>query len=157
MSMKIEKVQERKEIKSIVEKCFNGDNDLIEKFHIKAGTCLEDCIEDTCNVLENYTCWDFEFYKVIDKEVIGFIGIEPMISHLTTFCLIKERRTKENKEKLWELIGELLPGGFNCGLYKKNERAIKYLITNGCTVKRESVYNNEPIIILNFKKEVLCH
>jgi hypothetical protein len=155
MSMKIEKVQDRKEIKSVVEKCFSGDDELINKYHIKAGTCLEDCVEDTCNVLENYTCWDFEFYKIIDKDVIGFIGFEPSISHLTTFCLIKEHRTEKNKKGMWTFINYLLPEGFNSALYKKNERAIKYLTHNGCTVKSESVYNNEPIVILNFKKEVL--
>lgn len=153
MSMKLEKVQDRKEIKSIVEKCFDGDVELIEKFHIKSGTSLGECADDTCNVLENYTCFDFEFYKIIDKDVCGFIGIEPSISHLTTFCLIKESRTKENKEKLWELIRELLPGEFNCGLYKKNERAIKYLLNNGCTVKSEGIYNEHSIQILNFKNQ----
>lgn len=156
--MKLFKVQRWEEVKSIVQECFERDDDLVNKYHIKSGTSLEECVEDTFNVLKNFTNFDFEFYKVVDKEICGFIGIEYSGGHLTTFCLKKEYRTKEYKEGLWNLIVELFKGeSFNCGLYSKNERAINYLLDNGCSIGMRSLYNEHPIVILNYlKKEELC-
>lgn len=153
------RVQRWEEIKSIVEECFSGDIDLVEKYHIKSGTSLNECVEDTFMVLKNFTNPDFMFYKIIDTEVCGFIGIEPEGGHLTTFCLKNGYRSSENKERLWDLIVESFNGGnFNCGLYSKNERAINYLLSKGCKIGMRSIYNENPIVILNYiKKEVICH
>jgi hypothetical protein len=153
--MKIERVQNWEEVKAIIQDCFSGDDDLINKYHIKAGSPLYDCVDDTFNVLRYYTNNDFEFYKVTEGETIGFIGIEPGLNYLTTFCLKMEHRTEKNKFELWCFIRDLLKN-FNCALYKKNQRAITYLIKCGCKVIERKNYNNEPIVILNYKKEETC-
>lgn len=155
--MKLVKAQNWEDVKDTVKICFSNDKKLINEFHIKAGSSLDACVDDTYTVLKQYTAFDFEFYKVVDGEVIGFVGIEPSIEHLTTFCLKNGFRTNENKDKLWQLINGLFENGFKCGLYLKNSRAINYLLKRGCTVKCESEYNGNPIVVLNYKKEVTCH
>jgi hypothetical protein len=155
--MRLSKAQNWSMIKSIIHECFSGDEGLVNKYHIKSGTSLKECVEDTCSVLKDFTNFDFEFYKVMDGEmVVGFIGVEPEIKFLTTFCLKKEYRSKEYKDGLWKLIVGFFNGeNFNSGLYKKNERAIKYLVDNGCEIKSEGQYNDHPIVVLNYlKKEV---
>lgn len=157
--MNLSKVQRWEEVKSTVKECFSGDVDLIEKYHVKAGASLDECVEDTYNVLKNFTNKDFEFYKIIDGEVVGFLGIEPEGNYLTTFCLKKEYRDKKYKEDLWDLIVGIFKGeNFSCGLYSKNERAINYLLNKGCSIGIKSIYNEHPIVILNYlKKEESCH
>lgn len=161
MKLIASKVQNWSEVRSIICECFSGDNELVSKYHIKAGTSLEECVEDTFNVLKTGVNFDFEFYKVLNSAgvVCGFIGVEPGINFLTTFCLKKRYRLNEYKDALWNLIVEIFKGeSFNSGLYKKNERAINYLIKNGCEIKSESRYNDHPIVIINYlKKEVICH
>ena len=150
--MKLVQVQHWEDIKSIVKECFDNDEKLISEYHVLAGKGLEECVEDSYNVLKLYTAYDFEFYKIDDDGLIGFVGIEPSIRHLTTFCLKKQHRTKENKWKLWELITSKFEKGFMCGLYKRNSRAINYLLDNGCLIFKESEINGHPIVVLNYKK-----
>jgi hypothetical protein len=154
--MKLVQVQHWEDIKSIVEECFSGDEDLLNKYHIKAGRGLDECVADTYNVLKMYTAFDFEFYKIDDDGLVGFIGVEPSIRHLTTFCLKKQCRTKENKWKLWEMINSFFEKGFMCGIYKRNSRAIKFLTDNGCVIFKETEINGHPIVVIDFKKEVIC-
>jgi hypothetical protein len=153
--MEAVRVQNWEEVKSIIQECFAGDVDLIGKYHIKSGTSFYECVDDTFNVLRYYTNDDFEFYKIVEEDTIGFFGIEPGLDYLTTFCLKVKHRTEKNKHEMWKLIVEKM-GEFNCALYAKNKRAITYLIKCGCKVKQRSNHNNEPIIILNFKKEESC-
>lgn len=161
MELQESKVQNWEEVKSIIHECFSGDKELIEKYHIKAGTSLEECVEDTFNVLKTCVNFDFEFYKVMNKSgiVCGFIGVEPAGCFLTTFCIKQRYRVSEYKDAFWNLIMKIFKGeSFNSGLYKKNDRAINYLIKNGCEIKSESKYNDHPIVIINYlKKEVICH
>jgi hypothetical protein len=154
--MKLVRVQNWNEVKKIIEDCFSGDEELLEKYHIKAGTSLEECVEDTYDVLKNGSNYDFEFYKVENDQLVGFVGMEPESKYLTTFCLKKEFRTEKNKDELWGLIVSVLNEGFRCGLYQKNLRAINFLIKNGCEVVTRSEYDNKPVVILNYKKEVVC-
>jgi hypothetical protein len=157
--IKISKVQSWKEIKSIVLDCFRDDEDLLTIYHIKAGSSLSECVEDTYNVLKTGTNYDFTFYKLVNDAgvVCGFVGVEPESKHLTTFCLKKRYRVKEYKDSLWKIIVGFLGEEFNCGLYAKNERAINFLTKNGCSINIKSTYNNNDIVILkHLKKEAIC-
>lgn len=147
------RVQKWEEVEEIIKDCFSGDEDLLNKYHIKAGHGLDECVSDTINVLKNYTSFDFEFYKMEEEEPVGFIGIEPSLKYLTTFCVKKEYRGKVD---LWKHILELMGDEFKCALYGKNTRAINFLLRNGCRVVKEGLYDNETIIILNYKKEDIC-
>lgn len=156
--MRLYIVKNRDEIKSIVRECFSTDSELIDEFHIKAGTSSEECIDDTCNVLFNQTYGDFEFYKILKSDrLIGFIGIEPSAKYLTTFCLKKKDRNEGNKKELFQSIIKLLGEEFSCALYAKNRRAIKYLIKQGMEISEGGIFNEHVFEKLTYKKEVLCH
>jgi hypothetical protein len=164
MSLFLTEIENRDEIKDIVYECFSGDSDLIERYHIKSGSSLRDCAEDTFRVLKDETTEDFRFYKVTDHKGVlcGFIGvdlIESDINNLTTFCLKPGYRSEENKEELWQLIMEIFRGGgFVCALYSKNERAINYLLKRGCNLFNADTHNGHPVDVLYYlKKEELCH
>ncbi len=157
--IKIQRAQNWGEIKSTVLECFRDDEALLSKYHIKAGSSLMECVEDTCSVLKNGTNLDFTFYRLINDAglICGFIGVEPDSKHLTTFCLKKRYRVKEYKESLWKIIVGFLGEEFNCGLYEKNNPAINFLTRNGCVVHVKSKYNENDIVILkHLKKEAIC-
>lgn len=157
--IKIVRSQNWEDIKSVVLECFRDDHDLLNKYHIKAGSSLSECVEDTCSVLKNGTNFDFTFYKLINDAgiICGFLGVEPDSSHLTTFCLKKRYRVKEYKDSLWKIIVGFLGEEFNCGLYAKNERAVNFLLKNGCSIGIKSTYNDNDIVILkHLKKEAIC-
>jgi hypothetical protein len=158
--IKIQRAQNWDEIKNIVLECFRDDEALLNKYHIKAGSSLSECVDDTCGVLKNGTNYDFTFYKLVNDAgmICGFIGVEPDSKHLTTFCLKKRYRVKEYRDSLWKIIVGFLGEDFNCGLYAKNYPAINFLTKNGCIESIKSTYNNNDIVILkHIKKEEICH
>ncbi len=105
------------------------------------------------------TSIDFQFYKVMRSDkLVGFIGVEPKLFYLTTFCLKLNDRGNDNKKALFALIECLLGENFLCALYEKNIPAIKYLVNNGMKVTGTGEYEGHNIVKFeyNLKKEELC-
>jgi hypothetical protein len=99
------KVPEFNVIHNIITDCWVYDNELIDKWHIKAGSGFRECVKDTMNTLINETNDTFEFIVLVDKSdknVIGFFASELIkyldydkVYHLTTFYVKPAYRTRE--------------------------------------------------------------
>ena len=139
-------LQDKEDIKWCIGEVFESDNDLIEKYHIKAGEGLKACINHTAKRL--LECKDLLFYELDDEDgnFVGYFGLEPQdkFTVLSTFGILNEYRNKETSIAFWKtvlaMVGELV-----CGLYTRNTRAINWILKSGAkqTMKLEDVDEGE--------------
>lgn len=121
--------QEKEDIGWCVREVFERDEKLIDEYHIKAGSGLEECVRDTVERLHG--CNELEFYLLEDEDgyFVGYFGKEGNV--LTTFGIVKEYRNKEVSDGFWKVVKENMGGEIICGLYNRNTRAIEWLKKNG--------------------------
>jgi hypothetical protein len=136
-----------------LEKCihiaFKDDKKLIQEYHILGGT-LEDCVRDTkLKIIEESERITLDWYKVLDDygEIIGFLVVNDTYKILYSFGLNINSREKYKKLFFYKL-SIMFDGEFTCGLWGKNERAIRFLEKMGMQVV--SKYENIKIL-------KLCH
>lgn len=150
---------ENKDYYSTIKKAWESDISITEKWHIKSGAGIENCVNDTVEVLNTDVDKSFLLYSVIKDEVnIGFFGVENNIinqSFLTTFFIFPEFR-EANKVEFWKTINKTIGSDFNTCIYEKNHRAIKWLKKNGATEEQKIKLPKGTGVILTFKKEILC-
>lgn len=142
--------QETTDYYRVVEACFAGDRELLERFHVCAPCSLKEAVADTVAVLKSGNVHpDFALYKLlIGTELVGFFGTELNNTFLTTFCLKKEYRRPDIIEGFWEVINEYLPGTFRTALYAQNSRAVNFMLNNGGELVNEYNYNGKPVVLL---------
>lgn len=121
---------ETQDYPSVIKECFSQDSDLVEKYHIAAGTGLESCVQRTVEDLDN--CHEsFKFYKVENEgKLFGFFGKEHInnISYLTSFFVMPQYRNSSDLRNYWNLVNDMfVRQPFLVGIYAKNERASKFL------------------------------
>lgn len=137
-------------LQKVIFECFKEDKELVDRWHIEAGKGLKKCVERTVKDLQ--LCDNYTFYviKDIDNNVAGWFGIEQgsIGKFLTGFFLKPKLRTKENKEWLIKTVKNITNDTFFSGIYKRNERASKFLTNMG----GELVYDKNDILIYKFLK-----
>ena len=70
----------RNDYYDIVWRCFEGDDELMDRWHVVAPASLNNAVDDTVNVLRNELDCSFKFFKVLlDSDVIGFFGTEKIL------------------------------------------------------------------------------
>jgi hypothetical protein len=147
--MRFVEILEVSELESCINAAFEGDQKLIDEYHIVGGT-LGDCVRDTrVKIVEESIRITLDWYKVLDdyNDIIGFFVISKTYKLLYSFGL--NINTRENyKNRFFEELSYLFEGEFTCGLWKKNSRAIRFLENMGMKV----VMEDETIKILR-----LCH
>lgn len=110
--------------KTIISECFESDPELIEKWHIEAGSSLENCINRTFNDLNKF---NVTFYKLnIDNKLVGYFGVEGN-SFLTGFFLKPEFRTKKYILEFWNIVDSKFDNSYMIGIFQKNQRASAFL------------------------------
>ena len=122
------------ELKEAITKFYSSDDDLIEKFHIIAGSGLEACIDRTVDDLK-----DFDVTYIFNKEeLIGYFATETKayITILIGFFIMPEYR---KEKKYWNEIIEALPEFALCGLYNKNTRAQRFFEKQEYKIINETV------------------
>ena len=94
----------------------------------------------------------FKLYDVLDDELfLGYFGIETdPTPWLTTIFVMPEHRIR--KDEIWNFILTHLPEHFFSGLFKINHRAIRYFEKKGGVIIGESMAENKPIFIFEFRK-----
>lgn len=132
--MEFVEIYEHDKLKECIELSFEGDSELVDKYHI-IGQSLYDCVNDTFNkILEASTAMDLEWYVVKGgNENIGFLVCSQALKLLYSFGLAISVRDKYSGE-LFQRIKGLLGDDFMCVLWTKNTRGIKYLTKNGMKV-----------------------
>jgi len=130
--VKIKEIK-KKRANKLIKLAFEGDNDLIEKYHA-ANVNMDDSILHTIERIDvTSMAYELKFFKVIcDNADAGFFVIGD--NFLYSFGLNLKFRTKEILIKWWELICGELKRGFICMMNKKNTRGIDFLKKQGMVV-----------------------
>lgn len=148
--MKAEKVQD---YSSLILECFETDPELLEKWHIQAPASLKTCTDNTIETLEE--CSVSVYKLTIGKKTIGYFGQEFFNNqgYLTGFFIKPEYRNKEIFNLFWNCINkEFNDKNYYAGVYKKNERAINFLLKSGGIKAWENTENDSVFIMMNWSK-----
>lgn len=146
-------INNKLDMKNVIYECFSTDQELIDEYHVEAGTDLDTCVDRTFKDL--LTIKDLKFNTIIeDGKICGFFGVHDLgnITSMAGYFLKNEYRNKESVLHFWRLVEKTInKKEFLVGVYKKNTRAVRFL-------KKKSsnfVEYNEGLI---FKIESdICH
>lgn len=144
----IERFEDAKTLHDCIRKVFEGDKELLEKYHILKGSELSVCVKNTYeSIVQISEQFPMDYHKVLsDEELIGYLVTSQSIMGakvLYSFGLNKEYR-KEFAKDLFESVQKLLGEQFLCILWEHNSRAINYLKRNGL---REVSRNNQTVTL----------
>jgi hypothetical protein len=133
--MRFVEIFQQHELKECITKAFSSDKKLIEKYHIR-GESLNDCVSDTFSrIIESSKDTTLDWFGVYDdeEELIGFVVISRPYDILYSFGLNINYR-ENYSDIFFNEICQMFDGGFKCGLWNKNTRAIEYLKRCGMEV-----------------------
>lgn len=124
---------------------FQGDDDLINVYHVVNGD-FDKCVFLTCkNISDTDVIMGFEYFGIYNNEqVIGYTVIGPAL--LFSFGINIKYRNKEVLMAWWQWVCAKM-NLFKCVLWKKNTRAIAFLVKNGMQV--EKVTDDHVFLIKN--------
>ena len=136
--MRFVEIFEVAELENCIQIAFDGDQKLINEYHILGGS-LEDCVRDTrIKIVEESYNNTMDWYKIIDdyEDIIGFVVISTTYKLLYSFGLsIKSRELY--KSKFFDELKNIFDGDFTCGLWKKNTRGLRFLESMGMELVME--------------------
>lgn len=111
--------------KDFLKYCYDKDNDLINKYHQKAGEGIDVCIEDELNVIKNNNVQIFKMYDVNDN-LIGYFGKQSENTLTGYFILPEYRKSQEIHTKILDSFTKPT----YTAVYLKNIPALKFLKKN---------------------------
>ena len=131
----------REGLKDLITFSFEGDNDLLDKYHISPGD-LEHCVNHTFTFIEknkDFYKSDMHLYRVIIADLgaaltIGYtitITNETTPHELYSFGIRKEHRGEDVKKAWLKAIEETLGLPYYMVLWSINKRAINFFVKNG--------------------------
>ena len=144
----------KNEIFDVIVNCYQSDNDLVNKYHVIAGSGLSSCVDRTVYDFVNN---DISIYKVVDnKDFIGYFGEEIIEDELflTGFFIMPQFRTSKTKDSFWNMVINHFNSDFKIGLYNNNTRAINFLEKQGCILDSEVKTQDGVGHIYKFMKEI---
>lgn len=134
----------REKLKELVSYSFEGDNDLLDTYHISPGT-LEHCVDNTFTFIDKNKdfygsdmCWAA---VVIPQGVIGYtvyITNEKSPNELYSFGIRKEYRTEEILHGWLKAVENELHLPYFIVLWDKNIRAIEFFRKNGFIIEERN-------------------
>lgn len=116
-----------------IERAYSGDKELLETYHIVNGS-LEFCVKEQVKIIRTQSRFDnLVFYGLkIADDIIGYMVIGE--NYLFSYCINIAYRTKVVLMDWWAQVIDLFKGHFGTFLYKKNDRALRFMIRNGMEV-----------------------
>src|SRR5688572_4214513 len=107
----------------IIERCYESDPELIEKYHIMAPTTTKLAVRHTLSVFLKSD--KFKMYELVEKgNFVGYIGVEETdIRYLNGFFIMPQYRNKEIFDKFFEIVRHVVGNNVFIPVYSKNERA----------------------------------
>ena len=134
--MYLEKTHNEIELKEAIKIAFIDDIDLVSKYHILDNSSLEYCVEDTFNkIIKSSNEHVLEWYLIKEEdEIIGFTIVSIGYNYLYSFGINIDYRYSVVLNEWFSKIKVILQNHFICELWKKNERAINFLIKNGMEI-----------------------
>lgn len=131
-------------MKEAIRIAFDSD-EMIVKFYDPTVKVYEvdQVVEDIYRKLVEYDLlYEFKFVEVPD----GYFAYMP--GTLVSFGLSPKARTPERLNEFWDRIVKELGGTFECMLWSKNLRGIKWLQKMGMRIDRETEYEGNKITVL---------
>lgn len=127
-----------------IRKAFEGDEEIVKFYDPNVEVSdVDQVVEDIYRKLVEYDLlYQFKFVEVPD----GYFCYMP--GTLVSFGLSKKVRTPERLTQFWEGIEEELGGKFDCMLWSRNTRGIRWLQKMGMRVDREVEYEGNKITVL---------
>lgn len=131
-SVKIKRVSKHK-LRAIVGGSFEGDNELIDKYH-SVGISKEASINETMKRIDDisnmHKCCFFDV-RFCGKSIGYFVTFD---NFLFSFCINIRYRKNDILIAWWYLVKKELGENFGTMLFNKNERAIDFLKRHGMKV-----------------------
>lgn len=133
---------EQEQLYDCIRAGFYGDDDLKKYYDESCDIqCHEDMIFNTSDKLNDYPNF-FENTKAFNVKLgevcIGYFYVVENPAMLVSFAISKDFRSKENLINFFDMIKSKLNDSFTCMLFKKNSRAISWLIKCGMSVDHET-------------------
>ena len=127
---------------------FEGDYELVDKYHYINSDYIE-CVTDTyLKIKQAQKKYPLEMYdSKLGEDVIGYVVICKTYNFLYSFGINVQYRTPQNMTFFFKKIAMSFNGGFTCGLWAKNMRAIEYLLKNGMEIYKKE--DNQVHLIYN--------
>lgn len=125
-------------LRPCVVSAFDGDAELLSRYHIIQGT-LNECVSDTLDRIEQVSKTNkLKYFSVtMESAVIGFTVIGD--AFLLSFGIKERYRVRAVVMEWWKLVCEELDNEFVTWIFKKNTRAISFLLKNGM-----EIVDNDP-------------
>lgn len=138
----------KEDLKVLISFSFEGDNALLDKYHISPGT-LEHCVNHTFTFIENNKDFyksDMKIFKVeasIEGEdiAVGYTVVienEKAPNELYSFGIKKDYRSKEIIEAWLESVSNQIGIPYYIILWNKNTRAVNFFGNNGFIVEERN-------------------
>lgn len=112
---------------------FSEDKALIETYHIDAGKGIESCVKRTFDDMKKFS--EYSVHAIENGEGrIAYFGREIVggLLFMTGFHIKTKYRTKEFISYFWEMVKRYVgPENVFTSVYKKNSRAVDFLLKNG--------------------------
>jgi hypothetical protein len=122
------KTEEKKEIRSYIQRAYGSSPELILKWHVAAGLGLYGCIERT--VADLMACKTLKFYVVDDDgRFVGYFGTEFDGKYMPTIFVAPEYR--DRKREFWREIENKVEPRWRAGIYAKNIPCMKFYFKKG--------------------------
>lgn len=149
----IKRKLEISEIEPMIRKCYESDNDLINKFHVIAGSGLDSCIKRTVSEFKEMNLTIYTLEK--DGKFFGYFGDELYDSgrNLTGFFIMPEFR--KDKTDFWKEVKNHFNEDVNIGIFTKNARASKFLLSGGCELIGKAMTKDGFCEVYRLYKEVI--
>lgn len=138
-----------KRLKEIVRMCYDGDDDMLNKYHIKKLT-LDEAVDSTIGmILDAHEEIELDYVEVVyDGATIGYLVISG--SFLYSFAVAVRFRKKQIMHEWFLALQALLGDGFSVGLLSNNTRAIDYFLRRGLSIawqNPDNKQNNEVLLM----------
>lgn len=143
---------ETKDYQRVIQKCYEKDYVLTDRYHVIAPDTTEKCVAHTVKVFEGSPC--FTMYLLLwEGRFAGYIGVEKSdITTLKGFFLMPSYRRKV--KEFFKSIKDACGDNVYTAVYEKNIRANKYLLRNNCRFVVQMFDEQERQTVNIYK---LCH
>lgn len=101
---------------------YSTDLNFISTYHGNTGWSIEQCVNDTWNLIKNHELYLYDFgYFSIDRD-------NDIVPRLEGFFIKPSHRNTENKQLLYREICSRMPGVFLSCLNNQNIKGVKFLM-----------------------------
>lgn len=125
---------EQKELPNLILLAYDGDQELLDKFHVEKFT-LQEAVNSTLKMIDDVSK---DLHLTYIKVMFGGVTIGYIIysgKFLYSFGIAMSYRNKEVLKEWWDGVLELIGNDLTCGLLSNNERAIQYMLNRGMKIK----------------------